>query len=177
MSDREPLFTTVGALFVLVAGDSGVASQEIADLSDELETRIAAIPRNYTAMRCWVTGFYHTIATVTTPVLAEYSFGIGVFTELVDAGDFPDVSSHRGNWMLHDVRRLTETAGGSAGIFTELNPRHTGNEAGSAVHVTTRAARKLARTDAKLFFVVQKDRVTEDNVQLSVSITTMWLLP
>ncbi len=129
-------------------------------------------------MRAWVTGFYHTIATVTTPVLGEYSFGIGVFTEDIDQGGlFPDVSTHEGNWMLHDVRRLTEGPGASAGIFQPLIPDRSGDGAGSSVHVTTRSGRKLPRTADKLFMVVQKDRVTEEVIQLGVSISVMWLLP
>ncbi len=56
MPGREPVFTTVGLQFALVAADSSISSQQSVSLSAELETRLGAVPRNVTAMRVWLEG-------------------------------------------------------------------------------------------------------------------------
>ncbi len=172
---REPIFTTANLTFLLVAATSGKGSQEHADLSSSLETRIGAVPRNYTAMRVWVNGYYNTTGVVTTPVNGAYSIGAGVFTEDIDDTNFSDLAQHEGSWMLHDSRRLTEVAGGTAGLFTPLLPD--GVPGGSMLHLDTRSKRKLSRTNEKLFLVLQKSQVTEENINISMSVTVMWLLP
>ena len=172
-STREHVFTTVGLSFGLVAGQTGVSSQQSQDLTDALATKLAITPGKMTAMRAWVNGLYVTSTAVTTPVIGEYTLGIGVFTQEIDNGDFPNLELHDGPWMLHDARRLVDR---NAGVLLEgLEPANT--VGGSCLQLTTRSARKLERVRDRLFMVVQKDRATEETVTLSCSVTVMWLLP
>ncbi len=172
---REPVFTTVGAAFVLVAANAGISSQENADLTTELESRLAAASRNVTAVRVWINGLYFTQAAVTTPVVSEYSMGVYVAPSRTDDGDFPNVGNHEGSPMLHEARRLVDLA--STASITTLHPQSAGDNNGSSVRLTTRAKRKLQRTDDHLFLVLQKSLATEENIQFTCSVTVMWLLP
>ena len=171
-SNRQPIFTTAGAAFVLTAGSAAEGSQKSVNLSTTLETRLGTTARNTTAMRVWINGLWTTDQIVTSAVAAEYTIGIGVFTENIDNVDFPDLGTHAGDYMLHDARRLIDQ--NAATGLTLLDPPQVG---GSIVELTTRSKRKLARTTDKLFMVVQKDRATEEAVTLTCSITVMWLLP
>ncbi len=147
---REPVFTTVGLTFALTAAGAGLTSQLHQDLSAALETRLAAVPRNYTAMRVWISGLYTTTQIVSTAVLAEYSIGVGVYSQLLSNAEFPDIETHEGSWMLHDARRLIDQNAGT--VLTPLEP--TAPAGGSQVQINTRSARKLDKTTERLFMVI-----------------------
>ncbi len=175
MADREPVFTSVGAAFVMDKALAGVASQSRIDLSDTLDTRLGAEQRGgTTAMRVWIAGLWTTGAVVTTPVIAEYAMGVGMFSAGMDGGDFPDLEAHKGPWMLHDLRRLQDINDGTP-VVQILTPA--GVPHGGLVWETTRSKRKAERFDDRLFMVVQRDRVTEEDTTLMVSVSVMWLLP
>ncbi len=168
------MFTTTNVAFTLVAGDTGVASQESnISISSDFETKSGRSLRGVTLARLWVRGLYFTQAVVTTPVVSSYFMGVGIFTQGVDDGDFPNLETHDGDWMLHDARVLIDTS-----VSTDanaLNPE--APAAGSNVVIDNRSMRKIMRDTEAVFVVMQKGSVTEDNILWKGEITAMWLLP
>ena len=171
---REPVFTTTLISLTLVAANISVASQQANNqVTNDLETRLGRTARGATITRIWVRGVYHTLAVVSALVIGDYQIGMGVFPEGMDAGDFDDLASHEGNWMLHDSRTLADTS--SVTTFPILLvPANV--ESGSAVNLDNRSQRKLERKGDDLWFVMQKSAATEENIQFRGTVTVLWKL-
>ncbi len=172
---RSRLFTTTLFSQTIVAGNIGTASQQSNNqATSDFESKSGRTARGVTIARIWIRALYHTIAVITTPVISSYYLGMGIFTSGIDNGDFPDLSQHDGDWMVHDARPLIDTA-----VSTDpnvLNPEGAGNY-GGVVSIDNRSMRKLNRDTEQLFLVLQKSTVTEDNIQFRGEVTIMWLLP
>jgi len=173
---RERMFTTTEVALTLVAGNAGGASQQATNqMTSDFETRSGRSARGVTIGRIWVHGMWFTLAVVSTPTLMGLSMGMGIFTGGIDVGDFPDLATHTGDWMLHRTWRLTDRA--SATTFPiPLEPQQGGGNS-SQIAIDNRSQRKLGRTSEDLFLVIAKDIATEENIQLHVDVTVMWLLP
>ena len=171
---RGRVFTTTQVSLTLVAGDISTASQQSTNqMTSDFETRTGRLARGVTVARIWIRAFYFTLAVITAPSLAQYSLGMGIFTQGIDNGDFPDVDGHVGDWMVHDARTLTDLAISTAP--TPLVPND-GSGAGSSVVIDNRSMRKLPRVSDDLFLVLQKASTTEDNIQFRAAVTVMWLV-
>ncbi len=173
---RERMFITTLFSFTLVAGNIGTASQQSDNqCTADLNSRIGATSRQgYTASRIWVRGYWHTLAAVTTPVIANYTLAMGFFPFTTDNGDFLDIAAHQGNLLLHDVRVLSELSAANTNPIP-LQPDE--GRGSSTLDLANRSARKVPRADWDLFTVVQQDTATEENIQLRLETTVMWLLP
>ena len=171
---RERVFTTTEIALTLAAGNVSGASQQISNqMTSDFESRTGRTARDITVGRVWITGLWFTLATVTTPVLIGLALGMGIFTEGIDAGDFPDLQSHQGDWFVHRTWRLTDRTSATANP-TPLDPDdNVGNSA--SISIDNRSMRKLGRQSDDLFLVITKDVVTEENIQLHCDVTVMWL--
>ena len=171
----DRVFTTTEVAMTIVAGNISVASQQFSNgMSSSFETRTGRSLRNATVGRVWVNGLWFTLAIVTTPVLMGLSMGMGVFSAGMDLGDFPDLATHRGDWMLHRTWRLTDRNAATANA-TPLEPQH-GSENSASIAIDNKSMRKIRRESDELFIVVQKDIATEENIQCHVDVTVMWLV-
>jgi len=167
-------WTTATTTLTLAAAAVGGASQKSFIISSVFVTNTGRNVYNVTLSRLFLRGLYHTIAIVTTPVVVGVTLGVGVFAQNIDDIDFPNLASHAGNWMLHDVRQLREREAGNA-VPNPMEP--TGTLAGSNVDLVGSSMRKIGNVQDVPFLVLEKDVATEEDILLKVSITALWLLP
>ena len=180
MRNRRPqvprmakVFTTTEVALTLVAANISVSSQQLTNqMTSDYESLTGKAARNVSVGRVWVTGLWFTLAVVSTPVLMGLSMGMGIFTQNTDAGDFPDLATHKGDWFLHRTWRLTDRGSATANP-TPLQPEDSpGNSSGFGID--NRTGRKIPRQSDDLFLMIQKDIATEENIQLHCDVTVMW---
>jgi len=170
-SRRENVFVSSPILLTLGNADTGVAGQI---RSTTLDTAIEArLGRNLgpgdTISRIWVHGFWGVDSDVAVPVAAFYHLGIGFFPAGIDAGDYPDLAAHEGNYLLHDGRPLVEVQSGGAVVAQALLPLTL-----SSLILDNKSQRTVRRSSDQLHMVVQKSAATEHNVALQIAVTCMW---
>ncbi len=171
---RRRFWTTSDIDLTLVAATAGVASQKFtaavfSSVTAKLDTSIL---NNLTIARAYLNGFWRTSSVVTAAVLTSYAIGLGLFPAGMDDTDFPDLSAHDGDWLLHDSRKLIEVDNGPA-VVAPLLPQS--GEMTSGLRIGSSAMRKITRLDERPFVVVQKADVTEDNIHFDGSLTILWL--
>ena len=107
---RPKVFTAQNVVLTLSSGDTGVASQTVADLTGNLESKIGSnIRSGITASRVWIRGFWGYGATAAvSPVDGMYSLGVARARQGMDPGDFGDLGNHEGDLMASDNRTLRE---------------------------------------------------------------------
>ncbi len=158
----------------LVAGNIGAASQQFSNqITADLESRLGRTAQNVTAARVWINGLWFTTAIVSTPVLIGLTLGMGIFTSRIDAGDFPNISTHDGDWMVHRTWRLIDN---QSTVITPIQLQPVFGENSSQIAIDNRSMRKILRDTDRLFIVIEKDVVTEETIQLHCDVTVMWLL-
>ncbi len=169
----EKVFTTTEVAMTLAAGNTGQNSQQATNqVTADFEAITGRQAFNITPMRQWVTGLWFTLAVVTTPVVIGLTMGMGIFSAQIDVTDFPNLSTHRGDYFLHRTWRLTDRFAQTTDP-TPLDPSEPGVNSGS-IAIDNKTSRKLRRTDQEIFIVIEKDVVTEENIQLHVDVTVMW---
>ena len=173
---KDPVFTTSKMGFSLPAAGITVATGGLVssvDPSTLFEARVGRSLRNATVARIWVRGLVFHNVTVTT--VTEYGFFVGaiVLTENVEDVDFPEISLHAGDWMLHDARVLRDTTG----TVPQLQIPSGVYKTGSSFDIDNRSKRLIRRDTDKLFIVVAKDVATEEPILADLRVTVMWLVP
>jgi len=172
---KDRMFVTTEVALTLVAANQSVASQQLTNqLNSDAESRAGRSSRGMTVARIWVRGFYFTLAVVTTPVVIGVQLGVGIYPSGIDVGDFPNVAAHAGDWMLHDTRRLHDSASLTVAP-TLLEPQEVAT-GGAVLDLDNKSMRKIRKANDELFVVLQKDGVTEENIQFHADFTVMWLL-
>ncbi len=168
---RERVIVTTEVALTLVAGNINEASQQVTNqVTNDLEARLGRTARNATVGHVWVNGLWFTQAIVTTGVLIGLNFGMGIFSAGMDAGDFPALQAHVGPWFVHRNWRLIDRVSATA-IPTPLDP-----DEAAIIDIDNRSMRKLGRVNDEVFVVIQKDVVTEENIQFHSDVTVLWIL-
>ncbi len=171
----DRLFITTEIALTLAAGNISSASQQITNqIGSDFVTRTGRNLHHATVGRVWINGLWFTLAVVTTPVVIGLSMGLMVVQTSLDAGDFPALAIHQGDWFMHRTWRLTDRFSQTTDP-TPLDPSEPGVNSGS-IAIDNKSKRKIKNVSETVFLVIQKDVVTEENIQLHVDVTTMWLI-
>jgi len=174
---RGRVWTAETVELTLAAAATGVSSQQrsLTILATAMETKMNRSLRGVTLSRMYVTTFWFTEAQVTTPSVTVFHAGVGVFTAGVDAGDYPDLSEHAGDWMYHRTWVLSDRLA-STTQPTLLEPQHGSINAASNMDVNS-SMRKVGRETEQPHLVVQKASATEEDIKVRFAITALWLVP
>jgi len=168
---RPRLWTTIAPTITLLAAQTGVASQSFLGLGGPYTTATGReLQSGVTIARVFCNLLVEEVSPATSAVTFCLAVGVGVFTQNIDAGDFPDLELHEGDWFLHDVRPFAERK-------TSLENRLVHPTTKAQYQLETRAQRKINRRDETPFLLMQKDAVTDFDIVVTACVTILWLTP
>ncbi len=149
LSSLTQVFTNVGLNFTAKIGRNFLPSDTIAHI--------------------WCKGVW-TQTTQGDDSREQLAFGIGFWPSLSDAGDFPSVLTHDGDWVLHDSRGFREPS-----ITTQeaMKPIQL-----ATIDIESRGMRSAPKggADYDLLLVAQSERVpSSGSFELQLSVTCLWL--
>ncbi len=172
---RRRFWTTSVFNLGLTGAAVGTGSQDsstavFTSVTTKLDTSILA---GLTLVKCYLNGYWRTAADVAAPVVNTFSVGLGLFPSGIDDGDFPDLSSHTGDWVLHDSRPLVEVQSGGA-VVVPLLPQS--GEMTSGLRLESSGMRKLQTLADRPFVVAQKAIASEETITLEAVVTCLWVM-
>ena len=171
-SRRQTVWLHQNVTLVIEDALSGVASQESTDIGNLFATKFGMSLVGVTLIRSWLRGWWTASVAASTPIWLRYTVALLKAPKGMDDGDFPDIGSHDGDAQLFDDRQLLETIVQDDVLF----PR-TEHLAGAGIYVESRSQRKMARIDDTMWLVGQKSTITENDITLRSTLTTLWKLP
>ncbi len=174
MPDRmDRLWTTQNVSFTLAAADIDSASEVTNEFGQAFVLAADRELRNVTVGGIFVNGIVVT-SPATTPSTIRVALGFTVAPDGMDAGDFPLILPHNGDWMLHHETSMLEPD--SRSLSNVMEPQGVLN-VGGAWSLRSRSMRKISKRDWTLHGVMQKGTVTEGNLSCLFSVTVLWLIP
>ena len=171
---RDRFWITSNIATTIPAASNGVSGQVIsASMNTDFlaRTGLASAARHTMGLTI-VRGWWTQAVAASSPVWLRFALGIGVYPEAMDAGDFPDVDSHQGDYKLYDSRFLLESTAADDVLF----PR-TEDAAGSGIGIESGSMRKVQRSTDEPTLVIQKSGATEQAIILRIVVTQLWLAP
>jgi len=132
--------------FSVATSDSSISgAQQSTNLTATLRTILGVDDlKDFTVTRVLGTGVLLNETSETSAALAKFFAGIGVYTNLIDDGDFPSLENHTGDWLWYDARMVK---GAGTGL-TPVLP-----DSAATIPIDSKSMRKLRAGD-DLFMVV-----------------------
>jgi len=144
-------------------------AQDVESLTGILKIKVGvgdAGLKGYTLSRIIGQAHVVNLTTDTSAALGSFVVGIGVYSRFVDAGDFPDLRFHDGDWPYFQGIQFK---GAGTGL-TPVEPEDARN-----ILINAKSQRVL-RSDDDVFLVGQLDS-TAVAVTIGFSLSLLWLLP
>ncbi len=156
---RRIWVTTGGSVALSIAGQAG---QKSISLRTDFENKTGVGPMaGCTIARTHVCFLPESGSGDATSGIHRLMMGVGVYTELIDDADFPNVVRYDGDWLAWECA-IVKMPGAASTVVLGLG--------GDNVRVDSRAMRKIPRTDGTPFIVFGLDTApTGLTVQFVVS--------
>ena len=145
-----------------------VAGQQFTtNLTDDFKARVDRnIQPGDTLHHLWVKGSW-SMDAAGDGSSQDVGFGVGMFNALMDAGEFPSVLIHQGDYQLHDVRALGE----GLTVFQPMQPSEL-----ASVDIESAGSRTVTHQVNQAIFVAQLGTQTPSSaVRFRAMVTVLWL--
>ncbi len=156
----------------LVAASVGTASQLVVNVGTSFTSATDLTLREATVGRSFLNGVMHMIPAA-TPTNVGISMGLIVAHAGLVATAFPNIALGEGDYFVRDCRQALEVDD-NIPASRPLEPHGVSNGGGS-VMIDGKSKRTVKRVGDTVFFVVQKDAAVEQDIQIDICLTTLWL--
>jgi len=145
-------------------------AQSIQSLTLVFETKVGRkLAKGDTLSHTWFKGLWSQSAAGDSSA-EQLAFGIGFYPSLMDAGDFPNVLAHQGDWQMHDSRGFLEPET----LQTPMVPQQL-----ATLDIESRGQRAVPKSGSgyNLFLVAQSlVAPSAGSFELRGSLTMLWLV-
>ncbi len=169
---KKRLWAIKEADITLAAASVGVASQAIVNIGTQFTTQSDINLRGATVGRVFINGVISSIPA-STPGTLSVGFGLIVAHTALGAGEFPNLLAGSGDYFVRDARSILEVDDNVPGN-RPYEPHGVANGGGS-IMIDGKSKRMVGRLGETVFFVGQKDTVSEQPVKIAVTITILYL--
>ncbi len=175
MARRDRMWVITPFTLTLGAANVSTASQAVGLMGTSFESQADRALRGVTLSTMYVKGFWAEATVAASPIAFGVQMGVIVANLGLDAGDYPDLSTGDGDYLLRDCREVREASASATDLI--LEPSRAGDNIGGPVNIHNRSQRRISRVGEGVSLVVQKDAATEFNITLNVYVTALYLLP